>query len=230
MKWSTCIVDNMYCSCGYQWRQNTKSRKMKMRQEVRETPFHSSAQAYSKFYVFLLKCLRHSWSWCWKYTHPLGHWRLIQNAAKRMRELRIKLDCDRRNVFTASTNAGHELWTHVRKNFPSGELSISPQSHGNSCKWKGRMWYDRVTAGDMCAPLAPSQTRTPKISAKKKTNHQKLAFGSYFCSWIQHLKVVIPSTGCRDKKWFFRPPHDEFCISGHDIWGEGTWDRYLQAP
>ena len=28
----------------------------------------------------------------------------------------------------------------------------------------------------------------------------------------------------------FSTPHDEFFISGHDILGEGTWDRYLQAP
>ena len=28
----------------------------------------------------------------------------------------------------------------------------------------------------------------------------------------------------------FSTPHDEFCISGDDIWGEGTSDRYLQAP
>ena len=44
------------------------------------------------------------------------------------------------------------------------------------------------------------------------------------------MKVVIPSTGYRGKNMVFSTPHDEFCISGHDIWGEGTWDRYLQAP
>ena len=44
------------------------------------------------------------------------------------------------------------------------------------------------------------------------------------------MKVVIPSTGCREKNMVFSTPHDEFCISGHDIWGEGTSDRYLQAP
>ena len=44
------------------------------------------------------------------------------------------------------------------------------------------------------------------------------------------MKVVIPSTACRHKKMVFSTPHDEFCISGHDIWGEGTSDRYLQAP
>ena len=27
----------------------------------------------------------------------------------------------------------------------------------------------------------------------------------------------------------FSTPHDEFCISEHDIWGEGTSDRYLQG-
>ena len=54
---------------------------------------------------------------------------------------------------------------------------------------------------------------------------EDLIFG-YVSSW----KVVIPSTGCREKNMFFSTPHDEFCISGHDIWGEGTSDRYLQAP
>ena len=29
---------------------------------------------------------------------------------------------------------------------------------------------------------------------------------------------------------FFSTPRDEFWISWRDIWGEGTWDRYLQAP
>ena len=44
------------------------------------------------------------------------------------------------------------------------------------------------------------------------------------------MKVVIPSTACRDKKMVFSTPRDEFCISWSDIWEEGTWDRYLQAP
>ena len=44
-----------------------------------------------------------------------------------------------------------------------------------------------------------------------------------------NMKVVIPSTACRHKKKVFPTPHDEFCISGHDIWGKGTWDRYLQG-
>ena len=39
---------------------------------------------------------------------------------------------------------------------------------------------------------------------------------------LTHLKVVIPSTGCREKNMVFSTPHDEFCISGHDIWEEGT--------
>ena len=39
---------------------------------------------------------------------------------------------------------------------------------------------------------------------------------------IQEMKMVIPSTRCRRKKMFFSTPHDEFCSSGHDIWGEGT--------
>ena len=45
--------------------------------------------------------------------------------------------------------------------------------------------------------------------------------------WKSYMKVVIPSSGCREKNMFFSTPHDEFCISRHDIWGEGTWDRYL---
>ena len=44
------------------------------------------------------------------------------------------------------------------------------------------------------------------------------------------MKVVIPSTACRDKKMVFSTPHDEFSISWWDILGKGTWDRYLQAP
>ena len=47
---------------------------------------------------------------------------------------------------------------------------------------------------------------------------------------VGDMKVVIPSTVCRREKIFFSTPHDEFCISGRDIWEEGTWDRYLQAP
>ena len=32
------------------------------------------------------------------------------------------------------------------------------------------------------------------------------------------------------EKMFFSTPHDEFCFSGRDIWGEGNRDRYLEAP
>ena len=39
---------------------------------------------------------------------------------------------------------------------------------------------------------------------------------------LDQMKVVIPSSGCREKNMVFSTPHDEFCISGHDIWGEGT--------
>eukprot|EP00493_Phyllostaurus_siculus_P006531 UN06598 len=36
------------------------------------------------------------------------------------------------------------------------------------------------------------------------------------------MKMVIPSTGCRQKKMYFSTAHDEFFISGHEIWEEGT--------
>ena len=42
------------------------------------------------------------------------------------------------------------------------------------------------------------------------------------------MKVVIPSTACRDKKMVFSTPHDKFWISWRDISGEGIWDEYLQ--
>ena len=44
------------------------------------------------------------------------------------------------------------------------------------------------------------------------------------------MKVVIPSTHCRHKKMVFSTPRDEFWIFWRDIWEEGTWDRYWQAP
>ena len=44
------------------------------------------------------------------------------------------------------------------------------------------------------------------------------------------MKVVISSINCRHKKMVFSTPRDEFRFFGRDIWGEGTWDRYLQAP
>ena len=48
--------------------------------------------------------------------------------------------------------------------------------------------------------------------------------------FYKEMKVVIPSIHCRDKKMVFSTPRDEFWISWRDIWGEGTWDRYLRAP
>ena len=58
---------------------------------------------------------------------------------------------------------------------------------------------------------------------------QKL-FSSILSYKKTEMKVVFPSSGCRGKNMAFSTPHDEFCISRHDIWGEGTSDRYLQAP
>ena len=51
---------------------------------------------------------------------------------------------------------------------------------------------------------------------------KKEAFETYLSTKKGYMKVVIPSTGCREKNMVFSTPHDEFCISGHDIWGEGT--------
>ena len=39
-------------------------------------------------------------------------------------------------------------------------------------------------------------------------------------NFFHHMKVVTPSTACRHKKMLLSTPHDEFCISGHDIWGK----------
>ena len=65
------------------------------------------------------------------------------------------------------------------------------------------------------------------IAAYKKLNSCYL---SCFLRLFYNLKVVIPSINCRHKKMVFSTPRDEFWISWRDIWGEGTWDRYLQAP
>ena len=42
--------------------------------------------------------------------------------------------------------------------------------------------------------------------------------------WLFHQLTVDT------KKWFFRPPVMSFGFLDVIFWGEGTWDRYLQAP
>ena len=91
-----------------------------------------------------------------------------------------------------------------------------------------------------CVILKNFKSRFSTSSVKKnglnnfyETIVQEVAIIRYYKSQISSsynknfvlnlkMKVVIPSTGCREKNMVFSTPHDEFCISGHDIWGEGT--------
>ena len=50
------------------------------------------------------------------------------------------------------------------------------------------------------------------------TNFKDFLHWNFLLWWwiFAKMKVVIPSTPCRDKKMFFSTTHDEFCISGHE--------------
>ena len=51
-------------------------------------------------------------------------------------------------------------------------------------------------------------------------NGESVANSSFFrTKALKHhkMKVVIPTTGYRDKKMVFSTPRDEYCVSDHDI-------------